>query len=102
LRRLRAAAALLLTTFFAVAGSFHHHPIPRPVHDHAGFCSAASNGVSFESCALCKVAKTAAHLAPLTIGAAPHGAASLLAREPVRSLGAGRSLLRDSRAPPIV
>jgi hypothetical protein len=102
MHRFKASAALVLTAFFAVAGSFHHHPIPKPTHDHAGFCSATSVGIALESCALCKVAHT-----PVQLAARATAAVSL---DPMLRPGeaatcapsAGRSLLCDPRAPPAV
>jgi hypothetical protein len=101
MQRLKASAALLLTAFFAVAGSFHQHPLPKPAHDHTGFCSAVSVAISLESCALCKVAQTVVHPAAQAIASFAVDSASRLA---VAALGvppsAGSSLLCDSRAPP--
>ncbi len=102
MQRLKALAALALTAFFAVAGSFHHHPIPKPSHDHAGFCSAASNGIAFESCVLCKAAHTAVHLAAVGTAAATLDASARCVESRPAAAAAGRSLLRDSRAPPAV
>jgi hypothetical protein len=103
MRQLKASAALLLTAFFAVAGSFHHHPLPKPTHDHAGFCSAATVAVSLESCALCRAANTSVHLAagalaPFTMDKASR----LVVAASHAPATAGSSLLCDSRAPPAV
>jgi len=103
MRRLKASAALVLTVFFAVVGSFHHHPLPKTTHDHAGFCSAATTSIALESCALCKVAHTTVDLAAQEV--APHTlkTASRVAATAIGSpADAGRSLLCDSRAPPTV
>src|SRR5258706_326632 len=103
MRRLKASAALLLTAFFAAAGSFHHHALPKPTHDHAGFCSAATAGIALESCALCKVAHTTVDLAAQEV--APHTlktASRVAATANGSSADAGRLLLCDSRAPPTV
>jgi hypothetical protein len=103
MRRFKASAALLLTAFFAVAGSFHRHDLPKPTHDHAGFCSAATAGIALESCALCKVAHTTVHVAARTF--APHttDTGSLLATAPSCAAPSSRSaLLSDPRAPPTV
>ena len=103
MRRLKASAALLLTAFFAAAGSFHQHALPKPAHDHAGFCSAATTSIALESCALCKVAHTTVDLAAQEV--APHTleTASRFAATAIGSpADAGRSLLCDSRAPPTV
>ena len=103
MQRVKASAALLLTAFFAIAGSFHHHPLPKPTHDHAGFCSAASVAVSLESCALCRVAHTSVHLTAAGAASFTTDTASRLVVAETRiPATAGRSLLCDSRAPPIV
>jgi hypothetical protein len=103
MRRFKASAALLLTAFFAVAGSFHHHPLPKPAHDHAGFCSAAAAGIALESCALCKVAHTTIDLAAREIAPYRLDSASPLAVATVYApANAGLLLLCDSRAPPAV
>jgi hypothetical protein len=102
MRRLKASSALLLTAFFAVAGSFHQHALPKPTHDHAGFCSAATS-IGLESCAICKVAQTAVHLAAQTIAPVTIDSASCLAiAARCAPPNAGRSLLRNPRAPPAV
>jgi len=100
--RTRASAALLLTAYFAVAGSFHHHAIPRPAHDHAGFCSAASTGIALESCALCKAVHAPFHLAARAIASIDLDRPSFAVETLSPALSAGRSLLRNSRAPPAV
>jgi len=103
MRRFKASAALLLTAFFAAAGSFHHHVLPKPTHDHAGFCSAATVSLALESCALCRVAHTSVRLAaqaivPFTVDSASyHTVAATCA-----PASAGTSLLHDPRAPPAV
>jgi hypothetical protein len=102
-RRIHAAGALFLTAFFAAAGAFHHHPLPKTTHDHAGFCSAASATLSIESCALCRVAHTTADLAaravaPLSTDAVSRFASASTLVPP----SAGAALLCDSRAPPAV
>jgi hypothetical protein len=103
MRRLKASAALLLTAFFAAAGSFHHHALPKPTHDHAGFCSAATAGIALETCALCKVAHTTVDLAAREIAPYRLDTASRLAVTAICSpANAGSSLLCDSRAPPTV
>jgi hypothetical protein len=102
-RQFKGLAALLLTAFFAVAGSFHHHPLPRTDHDHAGFCSAASYASGLESCALCRIAHTSFQPAA--------GAVAAVATEtdPRPILAATRALsskecspLPDPRGPPVV
>jgi hypothetical protein len=103
MRRFKASAALVLTAFFAVAGSFHRHDLPKPTHDHAGFCSAATAGIGLESCAICKIAHTTVHLAagavaPITIDTASR----LVVAAICTPATAGSSLLYDSRAPPAV
>jgi hypothetical protein len=102
MHRFKASAALLLTAFFAVAGSFHHHPIPKPTHDHAGFCSASSVGIALESCALCRVAHTPVQLAARAIPAIALDSPFCLSETATRAPSAGRSLLSDPRAPPAV
>jgi hypothetical protein len=103
MRRLKASAALVLTAFFAAAGAFHHHPLPRTTHDHAGFCSAATAGIALESCALCKVAHTSVDLAAQGIAPYTLDTPSRLAVTAICSpANAGSSLLYDSRAPPAV
>jgi len=101
MRRFKAATALLLTAFFAVAGSFHHHPLPKTTHDHAGFCSAPSVSMALESCALCRVAHTAVHLVAGTNAKFTMDRESRLVVAATHRLAtAGGSLLYDSRAPP--
>jgi hypothetical protein len=102
MQRLKAFSALVLTAFFAVAGSFHHHPIPKPTHDHLGFCSASSVGIALESCALCKVAHTPAQLAAHPIANVTLDSAFHRRDAATCAPSAGRSLLCDPRAPPAV
>jgi len=100
-RRLTGFAGLLLTAFFAAMGGFHHHELPKPTHEHAGFCSQTSIGISIESCALCRASHTAARLAaiPATTGELNRTSYRVFAVVPApRSIG--RSLLSDPRAPP--
>jgi len=101
MHRLKASAALLLTAFFAVAGSFHHHPLPKYTHDHAGFCSAAASSIALESCAICKVAHTTVHLAAQAAALSSIAKTSRSAvTAPCAPPSAGSTLLSDPRAPP--
>ena len=102
-RRINGFAGLLLTAFFAAMGGFHHHELPRPSHEHAGFCSQASVSISIESCAICQASHSAARLAVLPV--APD-ALGRTAQRVTTSAPATRSvvasLLSDPRAPPAV
>jgi hypothetical protein len=103
MQRFKASAALLLTAFFAVAGSFHRHDLPKPSHDHAGFCSAATAGIALESCALCKVAHTTVHVAARTFAPRPIDPGSRIPTAATCAApSAGSALLSEPRAPPTV
>jgi len=100
MRRLQGLSALLLTAFFGVAGSFHQHDLPKPSHDHAGFCSVAA-AIEPESCAVCKVTHTVVHLvAKATTNHSIDGASRFAVAAPCAPPNAGSSLLCEPRAPP--
>ena len=102
LKRFRGSAALVLTAFFAIAGSFHHHELPEPAHDHAGFCAAAVD-FALEACALCRVPQTSIHLSADAVASFAADVATHLAVGEKGALGSVvATLLRDPRAPPIV
>ena len=102
-KRLGASLGLVIAAYFAAATAFHQHELPRPVHEHAGFCSQESASAPLESCAICKATSSAARLearVPLPGELAPVTERCAVIAPP--RVSATVSFPADPRAPPSV